>query len=179
MLLEYSWFTMLSCFSCTAKWISYTYALSTLFNIFSPYRPLQSVLVCLFGLWWVLVATRRTFSCGMWDLAAWPGIRPGPPALGAWSLNPWTTREVPITEYWGESPVLYSRSLIVIYFIDSSVCMLIPVFQFIPPHPLTPHNLKFVFYIRDSISGRRCAVPSSYQRGNCTLLYRADAWIST
>ena len=59
--------------------------------------------------------------------------------------------------------MLYSRSLIVIYFIDSSVCMLIPVFQFIPPHPLTPHNLKIVFYIRDSISGRRCAVPSSHQ----------------
>ena len=23
-----------------------------------------------------------------------PGIKPGPPALGAWSLNYWTTREV-------------------------------------------------------------------------------------
>ena len=25
----------------------------------------------------------------------WPGIRPWPPALGAWSLSHWTTREVP------------------------------------------------------------------------------------
>ena len=33
-------------------------------------------------------------SCGMWDLVPWPGIKPGSPALGAWSLNHWTTREV-------------------------------------------------------------------------------------
>ena len=25
----------------------------------------------------------------------WPGIEPGPPALGAWSLSHWTSREVP------------------------------------------------------------------------------------
>ena len=34
-------------------------------------------------------------SCSMWDLAPWPGIEPGPPALGAQSLSHWTTREVP------------------------------------------------------------------------------------
>ena len=57
----------------------------------------------------VLVAARRIFvaacgifscgmwslSCVMWDLGLWPGIEPGPPALGAWSLSDWTTREVP------------------------------------------------------------------------------------
>ena len=36
-------------------------------------------------------------SCGMRDLVPWPGMEPGPPALGAQSLNHWTTREVP----WG------------------------------------------------------------------------------
>ena len=30
----------------------------------------------------------------MWDLVPRPGIEPGPPALGAWSLTHWTTREV-------------------------------------------------------------------------------------
>ena len=35
-------------------------------------------------------------SCSMWDLAACPGIEPGPPALWAESLNNWTTREVPL-----------------------------------------------------------------------------------
>ena len=32
---------------------------------------------------------------GMRDLVPWPGMKPGPPALGVWSLNHWTTREVP------------------------------------------------------------------------------------
>ena len=31
----------------------------------------------------------------MWDLIPHPGIEPGSPALGAWSLTHWTTREVP------------------------------------------------------------------------------------
>ena len=30
----------------------------------------------------------------MWDLVPWSEIKPGPPALGAWSLSHWTTREV-------------------------------------------------------------------------------------
>ena len=34
-------------------------------------------------------------SCGMWALVPWPGIEPGPPALGVWDLSHWTTREVP------------------------------------------------------------------------------------
>ena len=33
-------------------------------------------------------------NCGMWDLVHSPGIKPGPPALGAQSLSPWTIREV-------------------------------------------------------------------------------------
>ena len=31
----------------------------------------------------------------MWDLVTWPGIQPGPPALGALSLNHWSTRKIP------------------------------------------------------------------------------------
>ena len=31
----------------------------------------------------------------MWDLVSWPGTEPDPPVLGAWSLNHWTTREIP------------------------------------------------------------------------------------
>ena len=34
-------------------------------------------------------------SCSMWDLVLWPGIKPRPPTVGAWSLSCWTTREVP------------------------------------------------------------------------------------
>ena len=40
-----------------------------------------------------LAAPGLSFS--MQDLVPWPGIKPRPPALGAWSLNNWTTREVP------------------------------------------------------------------------------------
>ena len=42
----------------------------------------------------LLVAACELFvvAC-MWDLVPWPGIKPGPPAIGA--LNHWTTREVP------------------------------------------------------------------------------------
>ena len=31
----------------------------------------------------------RTLSCGMWDLVAWPGTEPRPPALGVQSLSYW------------------------------------------------------------------------------------------
>ena len=42
-----------------------------------------------------VVAACRIFSCGMWGLVSWSGIKPGPCVLGAWSLSHWTTREVP------------------------------------------------------------------------------------
>ena len=41
----------------------------------------------------VLVVAHEIFSCGMWNLVPWPGIEPGPPALGVRSLSHWT-REV-------------------------------------------------------------------------------------
>ena len=43
----------------------------------------------------IFSCSMRTLSCGTWDLAPWPGIKPRSPALGAWSLSHWTTREVP------------------------------------------------------------------------------------
>ena len=36
-----------------------------------------------------------SLSCGIWDLVPWPGMEPGPPTLGAWSLSLKTAREVP------------------------------------------------------------------------------------
>ena len=44
-------------------------------------------------------------SCSVWDLVPWSGIDPRPPALGAWMLSNWTSREVP--QYpltWGHPP---------------------------------------------------------------------------
>ena len=44
------------------------------------------------------VTATAGLSCSMQDLVPWPGIEPGPGALGAWSLSHWTTREVPEVE---------------------------------------------------------------------------------
>ena len=41
----------------------------------------------------------RTLDCDMWDLVPWPGIIPGPPALGVWSLSQWTTSQVPALHF--------------------------------------------------------------------------------
>ena len=38
---------------------------------------------------------RHTLSCSIWDLVSRPGIEPGPPALAAWGLGHWATRQVP------------------------------------------------------------------------------------
>ena len=51
-----------------------------------------------------------------------------------------------------QSSVLYSRSLLAIYFIYSSVYMSIPTFQLIPSPDSPPGSHKFVFYICNSIS---------------------------
>ena len=36
--------------------------------------------------------------CGVWDLVP-PRVAPRPPALGAWTLSQWTTREVLMTVF--------------------------------------------------------------------------------
>ena len=51
-------------------------------------------------------------SCSMWDLVSWPGIEPGPPALGAQCLNHWASREVPRLLYWWDSPSKNTRILL-------------------------------------------------------------------
>ena len=38
--------------------------------------------------------------CGVWHLSC-PGMELGPPALAAWSLSPWTTREAPRLSFAG------------------------------------------------------------------------------
>ena len=42
-----------------------------------------------------LNCSMQTLSCDTWDRVPRPGIKPGPPVLGAWSRNHWTTREIP------------------------------------------------------------------------------------
>ena len=64
--------------------------------------PLYFIILNLFiWLCWVLTMACGIFSCGrralsggVWDLVPWLGIEPVSPALGAWRLSHWTTREV-------------------------------------------------------------------------------------
>jgi len=43
---------------------------------------------------YLFIFAAPALSCSVWDLVPWPGMEPGPPALGEWSLCHWTTREV-------------------------------------------------------------------------------------
>ena len=53
----------------------------------------------------------KIISCGMWNLVSWPGIEPGPPALRAWSLSHWTTREVLWGQLFGEEGCCWEHRL--------------------------------------------------------------------
>ena len=71
------------------------------FSVTCVFFLLQIPLPGVFWLFWVLkkyafiCLSALGLSCGMWELVPQPGIKPGPPALGVWSLSHWTTREVP------------------------------------------------------------------------------------
>ena len=65
----------------------------------------------------ILNCACRIFSCGMWDAVPQPGIKPGPPALGAWSPRnhqgcPWTSFKTPTIYPWP-----YQFSLIISEFL--------------------------------------------------------------
>lgn len=64
-----------------------------------------------------------TLSCSMWDEVPCPGMEPGPPALGAWSHSPWSTREVPIRDFWNSKccyvPSQWDRRLLFRRFISA------------------------------------------------------------
>ena len=69
---------------------------------------------------------------------------------------PFPQRPLQSTE---EGSCAYSRSLLVIYFIYSGVCMSIPILQFI-----TPSNHRSVFYVCDS----SCFI----NKFNCTCIFK-------
>ena len=72
-----------------------------------------------------------TLSCCTWDLVPRPGIEHSPPALGAWSLSHWTTREVPL------SPLLTSLPALIVR---------LPSFLFSAWNSCVAHALKVVKY---------------------------------
>ena len=75
-------------YGCTLNF--YSHILQFLFFLILIY-----LFIYLFGCAGSQLRHAGSFSCGMWDLVPWPGIKTGPPALGVRHLNHWTTREVP------------------------------------------------------------------------------------
>ena len=56
---------------------------------------------------WLQHADFLVAACGLiavctWELVPRPGMEPRPPALGAWSITHWTTREVPENNVYDE-----------------------------------------------------------------------------
>ena len=72
----------------------------------------------------------QTLSCGIWDLVPWTGFIPGSPALQAWSVNHWTTREVPqLVFYLRLFPDLDLCDTICIYFAIVIIYLALSVYQ--------------------------------------------------
>ena len=70
------------------------------FTLFIIYLAMLSLSYSIWDLWSLLwQAGSLAVACKLlvvaWDLVPWPEIKPEPPALGAQSVNHWTTVEVP------------------------------------------------------------------------------------
>ena len=63
-----------------------------------------------------------SFSYSQWDLVPWAGIKSRSPALGTWSLNHWTTREVPKTFIWEADFIEKCRLKIFLFIIHLKNC---------------------------------------------------------
>ena len=77
----------------------------------------------------LVAACKLLVATCMWDLVPQPGIEPRPPALGAWSLTHWTTREVPLCIFWITVPcqmclleIFFPILWIVFSSLDSVLC---------------------------------------------------------
>ena len=91
-----------------------------------------------------LRCSMQALSCGMWDLVPWPGIEPGPPALGARSLRHWTAREVWSSRFWHSVSGLgqgFSQC-----FEGLGVCCCAQLCPTLPSHglkPMAPLSMEF------------------------------------
>ena len=69
-----------------------------------------------------LSCSRQELSCVMWDLFHWPGIKPRAPALGAQSLNHWTTRNIPHISF-SNSHFKFSKGFLLHLIHSPQICM--------------------------------------------------------
>ena len=81
----------------------------------------------------LVAACELLVAACMWDLVPGPGIKPGCPALGAWSLTHWTTREVPRILVFYHIPFVTENFLMFMYIFFTSL---------LPTKELTQQNLS-------------------------------------
>ena len=115
------------------------------------------VCVCVYihSFFWTVLG----LSCSMWDLVPSPGMKPRPPALGAWSRSHWTTRELHFIFRWQNVSVITvsldfekpktSLSILVFKYWDEYPWMCgRPCSQRIAPEPAATQSsvLPFIFF---------------------------------
>ena len=61
---------------------------------YTPSVALPCGVFFFFNIYLFIYLAASGLSCDTRDLVTWPGIKPGPPAVGVRSLSHWTTREV-------------------------------------------------------------------------------------
>ena len=61
---------------------------------------------------WLSLVTGGIFSCSMWCLVSWSGIKPWSPALGARNLRHWTTRKSPVHHFLSAHFVIHCARLL-------------------------------------------------------------------
>ena len=61
---------------------------------------------------WLSLVTGGIFSCSMWCLVSWSGIKPWSPALGARNLRHWTTRKSPVHHFLSAHFVMHCARLL-------------------------------------------------------------------
>ena len=81
-----------------------------------------------------LNCSMQTLSCDTWDRVPRPGIKPGPPVLGAWSRNHWTTREIPAWCFFNMSCSRKKKHHLSDHF-AMSTCQSLHAWGLFPPRP--------------------------------------------
>ena len=129
-------------------------------------RPLEWVAISFSNAWKWKVKV-KSLSWVLLFAIPWTVAYQGPPSTGFPRQEYWSGVPLPspIIGYWIQFPMLYSRALLFICFIYSSLYLLIPNSLFIPvPLPFPSGNNKFVFYVCESVSVLQISSFLSYFR---------------
>ena len=71
----------------------------------------------------VSIVSWGIFSCGMWDLVPWPGIKLGPPALGAWNLSTGLAEKSSISSFFLPHPPALGALRWALWWWENKLCV--------------------------------------------------------